>query len=263
MQGKTDTRIFLASSIELSEERRAFRELILEQNNAWHEQGAFLQVIGWENFNDAVSADGKQNDYNRAICDCDLFVMLYHTKVGQYTRVEFDHAFAQFEATGKPLIYVYYKNAPAAHTPSAADQQSRLDFERRLADIEHYPTYYDNIEGLQLHFLRQLYRLAGDGAIGFAPTGGAPPPGAPPPALTHLPVTVHAGRDAVVATGDGSIAAGPRGMVIGDNPSGNFNTGHQTVIERQMLVDTGGGAHVGGDVNVTGGNFVGRDQKGS
>jgi hypothetical protein len=189
--------------------------------------------------------------------------MLYQSKVGKYTREEFEVALDQFRKTGRPLIYTYRKTAAPKTPPSAEDTRSVAEFEARLAGLQHFSTDYPNRKALQLHFLQQLHRLAKEGAIGFAPTGGALPPGAPTPKLTHLSVTVNAGRDAVVATGDGAIAVGPGGMVVGDHASGNFNTGHQTVIDRQTLVDTGGGAHVGGDVNVTGGNFIGRDRKGA
>lgn len=258
---KTNTRIFIASSFELSEDRRAFRELVMEQNNAWHEQGVFLQVVGWEHFLDTVSPTRLQDEYNQAIRDCDIFVLLFHSKVGKYSREEFDTAYAQFEATGKPLIYTYYKPADAAKASSDEDRQSLVDFRQRLKDIGHFETQYETLQALQLKFLQQLYRLAELGHIHFAPPGGARAPGAPPPPLTHVAMTVQAGRDAVIATGDRSTAVGAGGMVIGDNVSGNFNTGTQTVIEKQTHIDTGGGAYVDGNVSVGSGGFVGRDRK--
>lgn len=261
MQGKTNTRIFIASSWQLRKDRAAFRELIMEQNNAWHEQGAFLQVVGWEHFLDAMSPTRLQDEYNKAIRDCDVFVMLYQSKVGKYTREEFEVALDQFRKTGRPLIYTYHKTLAPKKPPSDEDAQSVAEFEGRLKGLEHFKTEYPSRKGLQLHFLQQLHRLAKDGVIGFAPPGGALPPGAPPPALTHISITVNAGRDAVVATGHGATAVGSGGMVIGDNSSGNNNTGHQTIIDRQTLVDTGGGAHVGGSVQIGSGGFVGRDRK--
>ena len=265
MHGKSNTRIFIASSMELSEDRKAFRELIMEQNNAWHEQGAFLQVVGWEHFLDAVSQTRLQDEYNEAIRDCDIFLLLFHSKVGKYSREEFETAYAQFKVTGKPLIYIYCKPADPAKTASDDDRQSLADFKQRLEDIGHFATRYENLQELQLKFLQQLYRLADEGVIGFAPPGGALAPGELPPPLTHVTITVQAGRDVAIATGDGATAVGAvgaGGMVIGDNASGNFNTGTQTVIEKQTHIDTGGGAYVGGNVSVGSGGFVGRDRKG-
>lgn len=263
MAGKGNTKIFIASSMELSEDRKAFRELIMEQNNAWHEQGAFLQVIGWEHFIDAVSQTRLQDEYNKAIAQCDIFVLLFHSKLGKYSLEEFEFALEQFRSTGKPLIYTYCKPVDAAMPRSAEDRQSLALFEQRLSDIGHFPTRYENLQDLQLKFLQQLHRLAREGVIAFAPPDGAPAPGAAPPALTHITINVHAGRDVIIANGPGSIAASPGAVVIGDGHVGDVNTGTQTIIEHQAHVDTGGGANIGGDVNITGGSFIGRDQKGT
>ena len=53
----------------------------------------------WEDFLDAVSQTRLQDEYNQAIRECDVFVMLFHTKVGQNTKEEFETAFGQFKAT--------------------------------------------------------------------------------------------------------------------------------------------------------------------
>jgi hypothetical protein len=264
MAGKGNTKIFIASSWQLRRDRAAFRELIMEQNNAWHEQGAFLQVIGWEHFIDAVSQTRLQDEYNKAIRECDVFVMLYHTKVGKFTREEFEVALEAFRATGKPLIYTYRKTTFPKKPPGDDDARSVEELEARLQGLEHFKTEYPNRKGLQLHFLQQLYRLKELGRIQFAPPGGARAPGAPVPEMTHVPLSVHvnAQRDAITATGTNATAVGPGGMYLGDNARGNFNTGTQTIIEHQTHIDTGGGAHVGGDVNVSGGDFIGRDRKG-
>ncbi|MEQ1512623.1 MAG: DUF4062 domain-containing protein [Lysobacteraceae bacterium] len=262
MHGKSNTKIFIASSMELSEDRKAFRELIMEQNNAWHEQGAFLQVVGWEHFLDAMSQTRLQDEYNKAIRDCDIFVLLFHSKVGKYSREEFEIAFAQFKATGRPLIYIYCKPADPVKASSDEDRKSLAEFKQRLEDIGHFATRYENLQDLQLKFLQQLYRLAELGHIHFAPPGGARAPGEPPPTLTHVVMTVQAGRDAVIAAGDESIVVGAGGMVVSGNASGNFNTGTQTVIGQQTHIDTGGGANIGGNVTVSGGDFIGRDHKG-
>ena len=42
-------------------------------------------MIVWEDFLDALSPTRLQDEYNRAIRECDLFVMLFRTKVGRYT----------------------------------------------------------------------------------------------------------------------------------------------------------------------------------
>ena len=61
-----------------------------------------LQVVAWEHFLDLMSASRLQDEYNLAIAQCELFVMLFHTKVGRYTREEFETAFGAFKAKRTP-----------------------------------------------------------------------------------------------------------------------------------------------------------------
>jgi len=104
-------KIFLASSSELVDDRRQFEIFINRKNKAWVEKGVFLELVIWEDFLDAVSQTRLQDEYNRAIRECDVFVMLFFTKVGKYTAEEFETAFGQFKATNKPFIFTYFKDA--------------------------------------------------------------------------------------------------------------------------------------------------------
>ena len=104
-------KIFLASSSELKEDREEFEILIGRKNKDWVARGVFLELVVWEDFLDAVSQTRLQDEYNEAIRECDLFVMLFCTKVGQYTEEEFATAFGQFKATNKPFIFTYFKDA--------------------------------------------------------------------------------------------------------------------------------------------------------
>ena len=77
-------RIFLASSSELKEDRKEFEIFINRKNKDWVGQGVFIELIVWEDFLDALSKTRLQDEYNKAIRECDIFVMLFWTKVGQY-----------------------------------------------------------------------------------------------------------------------------------------------------------------------------------
>lgn len=103
-------KIFLASSSELKEDRKEFEIFINRKNKDWVSQGVFIELIMWEDFLDAVSKTRLQDEYNKAIRECDIFVMLFFTKVGRYTEEEFETAFGQFQGTRKPFIFTYFKN---------------------------------------------------------------------------------------------------------------------------------------------------------
>ena len=42
-----------------------------------------------ENFLDAMSENGLQEEYNRKVRECDVFVSLFKTKTGKFTEEEF------------------------------------------------------------------------------------------------------------------------------------------------------------------------------
>lgn len=81
----TTRRIFLASSAELADHRRDFEMAIRRRNDLWIDQGAYPRLTVWEDFLDALSKTRLQDEYNREIRQCDVFVMLYRSKVGRYS----------------------------------------------------------------------------------------------------------------------------------------------------------------------------------
>jgi hypothetical protein len=156
-------KIFLASSEELVEDRRAFELMVGRLNPEWRARDYTFDVILWENFIDAMSKDGLQKEYNRAAADCDIFVMLFFTKVGRYTLEEFEAAFAGMGDKG-PRIFTYFRNDFILTGNIDDNIKSLLDFKARLKTLNHYVTMYRNTEDLQYQFSRQLERLYGDGS---------------------------------------------------------------------------------------------------
>ncbi|MGH8548502.1 MAG: hypothetical protein ACRERU_07870 [Methylococcales bacterium] len=237
-------KVFLASSSELKEDRKEFEIFINRKNKNWNAQGVFIELIAWEDFLDAVSKTRLQDEYKQAIRECELFVMLFCTKVGQYTEEEFETAFGQFQTTSKPFIFTYFKDAEIS-TASAnkKDLTSLWAFQEKLDGLGHFYTVYKNIDELLFKFNRQLDKLAANGFIEFKPdrndaesSGG-----------THYQATLSG--NGAVAQGPGATAVGARGVVVGGNNVGNINTGTR--------IDTGGGAAVEGSVEVRNGNFIG------
>ena len=238
-------KLFLASSSELQEDRKEFELFIRRKNDHWVPKGVYLKPILWENFLDRMSKTRLQDEYNKAIRECDLFVMLFWTKVGPYTEEEFGTAFGQFQRTNKPFIFTYFKDAGI--TTGSADTNDLMSlqaFQEKLARLGHFQTVYKNIDGLKTHFNAQLDKLAANRFIEFEPgNDDEVPPGAT--------------RQQATLTGSGAIAQGAGDAlgagavrIAGDN-RGDVNTGTR--------IDTGGGAYVGGSAHADG-DIVGRDK---
>ena len=242
-------KIFLASSSELKEDRKDFEILIGRKNKEWVDQGVYLDLIVWEDFLDALSQTRLQDEYDKEIRGCDIFVMLFHTKVGRFTEEEFQTAVGQFKATNKPFIFTYFKNPQ--NGAGSANEQDRISlhaFQDKLKALGHFQTIYANIDQLGLHFYRQLDKLKANGFIRFEPDSDA---AAAPGSTTY---DARLSGSGAIAQGPGAMAAAPGGVVIGGNNNANVNTG------KQKSIDTGGGAYVEGKVDTGGGDFVGRDK---
>ncbi len=167
-------KLFLASSSELKGDRQEFEIFINRKNKDLVAKGVFLELVVWEDFLDAVSQTRLQDEYDKEISNCDIFVMLFWTKVGQYTKEEFETAFGQFKVTNKPSIFTYFKDADIS-TASAneEDLMSLWAFKKKLSALGHFFSVYKNVDELKYKFNRQLDELAGikEGTAKHAPAG--------------------------------------------------------------------------------------------
>jgi hypothetical protein len=258
----TIKKLFLASSAELREDRKEFEILINRKNKDWVARGVFLELVVWEDFLDMVSSTRLQDEYNKAIRECDIFVMLFWTKVGQYTEEEFETAFGQFKTTNKPFIFTYFKDAEIS--TASIDRKHLMSlwaFQEKLGALGHFYTVYKNVDELKLKFSQQLDKLAANGFIEFNQSVRE---AAGPVNLAELT------GSGAIAQGSGALAVGRGGVIVGSANTGTINTGTQIsgdlVRGEKVLgskigsqINTGGGAYVGGKVNA-GGDFVGRDK---
>jgi hypothetical protein len=73
----TSKKIFLASSSELKSDRKEFEIFINRKNKDLIKKGFFIELVIWEDFLDAMSRTRLQDEYNKAVKECDIFVMLF------------------------------------------------------------------------------------------------------------------------------------------------------------------------------------------
>ena len=153
-------RIFLASSSELQGDRDEFDLYFRQRNDSLLNKNVYLQIVGWDNFLDSMSETRLQDEYNQAIRECEVFVSLFFTKTGKFTEEEFDAAHRQFKASGKPLIYTFFKNADIKTGSAREDDLTSLwAFQKKLKSMGHFQTNYDNTEHLKRLFRDQIDRI--------------------------------------------------------------------------------------------------------
>lgn len=149
-------KIFLASSSELKADRDEFRIFISRENDRLHKQGIYLEILQWEYFLDAISDTRLQNEYNKAIRECDIVLCLFFTKVGKYTAEEFDTAYQIFKDTGRPRIWTYFKDAPLNSGSITEEFNTLLAFRKKISELGHFKTVYTSIDNLKYQFKNQL-----------------------------------------------------------------------------------------------------------
>jgi hypothetical protein len=153
-------KIFLASSEELRDDRDDFDLYFRQQNDRLKKQGYYLEIVRWENHLDVMSETRLQDEYNREVSTCDIFVSLFRTKTGKYTEEEFDAAHQAFKDKRKPLIYTFFKDAQiSTGSANQQDLKSLWAFKEKLQELGHFWKEYDSTEHLKLLFRDQLDKI--------------------------------------------------------------------------------------------------------
>jgi hypothetical protein len=86
-------KVFLASSGELAQERKEIALMISRQNNAWVEKDIYLELVIWEELLHSFRGERIQDYFNRKMLECDIVIVLFFKKVGQFTEEEFKLAY--------------------------------------------------------------------------------------------------------------------------------------------------------------------------
>jgi hypothetical protein len=152
-------KIFIASSSELKSDREDFRTFISLENDRLSGQGIYLKILQWENFLDAISDTRLQDEYNKALRECDIALCLFFTKVGKYTAEEFDTAYQVFKETGKPKIWTYFKHADINIGSITEEITTLFNFKKKIGELGHFFTSYTNIDNLINQFRSQLDKI--------------------------------------------------------------------------------------------------------
>ena len=148
------TKVFLASSNELTGDRQAFEREIYRKCKAWHGPGVFLHLDIWEDLPARMATTRKQDDYNQYVREADLFVLLAYSKVGMYTAEEFETAFGSFQSTRKPFIFTYFKE-----TNGRPADPSLQRFKSKLRELGHFYSVYKDFNHLWVQFNKELDRM--------------------------------------------------------------------------------------------------------
>lgn len=180
-------RIFLASSNELADDRIAFGDAIQEINDSLLNQKktARFALYKWERETASFFERRKQDEYNLNIETCDLFVMLYWSKVGKYTEEEYDFAYQRLVKSGNrsPVVFVYQKNSALPATQTDPDRDTLVAFNAKVLGRDgQFRESYTQFNDLRVSIEREINKLFalgilsyGEPAILLSPNGVSEP----------------------------------------------------------------------------------------
>lgn len=153
-------KIFLASSAELSMERKEIALMISRLNNAWVEKDLYLELVIWEDLLHSFRGGGEriQDYFNREMLKCDIVMVLFFKKVGQFTEEEFKLAYDHLKKGKKPhFLFVYFKKAQIdIDDADAEDILKRAGLKKEIQQYEQIYGSFNSIEDLTQKFRHQL-----------------------------------------------------------------------------------------------------------
>ena len=89
----TAINIFIASSLELSQQRVLIGDYIRRLSYDYSPRGVRLRMLCWEDFYPEYSGVSKQKEYDDSlIATCDIFIAIFRKRCGKYTRHEIELA---------------------------------------------------------------------------------------------------------------------------------------------------------------------------
>jgi len=143
--------IFLASSDELRQERLELADFVEHLNNTLSKLDIHIQLVKWEYLDSSMGELHKQEEYNQALRDCDICMVIYWNNFGTYTHQELNVAYNELCAGRKPhKLYVYFKD-----TTEASDEliSFRDSFTQNYG---HFYCHFENIDTLKADFILQF-----------------------------------------------------------------------------------------------------------
>lgn len=148
-------KVFLASSVELDEDKTCFDHYFSEKNKIYRKRHIDFDQRTWKDFSSSLNSDGRLQDrYNAYLAECDIAIFLFHTRMGKYTVEELEKAREQYHRSGrKPRIFIFFKETP--------DQASEMTDFKRQCEMQwgHFCDTYSTYEELLSKFDKQLQIL--------------------------------------------------------------------------------------------------------
>jgi tetratricopeptide (TPR) repeat protein len=149
-----NVKLFLASGNALKKDRDAIMLFLANKNQFLVKHGIFLELVRWEFLSSSFSETRKQDDFNKALEESEIFTCLIFDRIGQYTREEFDKAYQNYKQGKNPKkFYLYFKTLSKNKKEEAIDV---YEFRKAIEKDEQIYREYKNPDQLKLFINENL-----------------------------------------------------------------------------------------------------------
>jgi energy-coupling factor transporter ATP-binding protein EcfA2 len=151
-------KLFLASSAELSQERKGIAVMINRLNNKWtEEKDVYIELVIWENLPHSFRDENIQSYFNREMLTCDMVLALFYKKVGQFTEEEFKLAYENLKNGNNPhYLLVYFKSGSV---PIEEIDEELLKIGKLKREIQEYKQIYGTFISMDDLLLKLQHQL--------------------------------------------------------------------------------------------------------
>jgi hypothetical protein len=152
-------KIFLASSNELGHERKEISSLIRQENDRLIDNNLYFKLIVWEELLHSFRDEKIQNYFNEEMLKCDIVIILFYKKIGQFTKEEFDLAYKNLKSDKKPqFLFVFFKET---QIPISEIDDEMLEVKKLRKTIESYQQIYNTFTHVDslIHIIKRQLDL--------------------------------------------------------------------------------------------------------
>jgi len=149
------TKIFIASSNDLSQERKEIVLWAARKNKKLIEQNKFIDLVLWEDLLQSFQGERIQDYFNRELLQCDIVIVLFYTQLGAFTREEYELTCRQLNKKNKPRhLFVFFKTTPPEKISKAYIKV--LELREEIEQSQQIYLLFDTIDNLLLQLDKQI-----------------------------------------------------------------------------------------------------------
>ncbi|KPA11373.1 ATPase AAA [Candidatus Magnetomorum sp. HK-1] len=153
-------KLFLASSSDLANERSGIGLWINRKNKLLLKNNLFIDLVVWEDLLHSFQGQRIQDYFNKEMLACDIVVALFYSKVGAFTKEEFELAYENLKIGKKPhYLFVGFKDAQISTSDITKEYLEILQLREKIQQNEQLYLSFDSMDQLILKLNDQLEKV--------------------------------------------------------------------------------------------------------